>query len=186
MQEHIFLQAMLRTGVNEMGYANDPNDPGGETNYGITVDTARANGYSGDMKNLPFDFAISIYYDRYWKKPLFCEILDDLHCDTAKVLFDFGVNCGTGAATKCFQELLNFLNRDQTSWKDIAVDGVIGWNETIPLWTDKIVGNQKDLEAFPKYLLIRQGEYYNDLVRREPWRERYYRGWMSRLDLKIF
>ena len=30
----------------EGGYVNDPNDPGGETNWGCTVAVARANGYT--------------------------------------------------------------------------------------------------------------------------------------------
>ncbi len=33
----------------EGGYSNDPDDPGGETNWGVTLRTARANGYTGNM-----------------------------------------------------------------------------------------------------------------------------------------
>jgi replicative DNA helicase len=34
---------------HEGGYVNDPLDPGGETNWGVTVGFARANGYLGLM-----------------------------------------------------------------------------------------------------------------------------------------
>ena len=51
---------------SEGGYSNDPNDPGGATRFGITEAVARANGYEGDMKDLPLDKAKSIYKAKYW------------------------------------------------------------------------------------------------------------------------
>ncbi|WP_083579019.1 glycosyl hydrolase 108 family protein [Tardibacter chloracetimidivorans] len=44
------LNALLH---REGGYVNNPNDTGGETNWGITRGVAVANGYSGPMKDLP-------------------------------------------------------------------------------------------------------------------------------------
>lgn len=46
---------------SEGGYVNNPKDKGGETKYGITVAVARANGYKGNMRNLPKQTAIDIY-----------------------------------------------------------------------------------------------------------------------------
>ena len=37
----------------EGGYVNDPDDPGGATNHGITEREARAYGYEGAMRDLP-------------------------------------------------------------------------------------------------------------------------------------
>ena len=45
----------------EGGYVNDPSDSGGETNFGITVAVARANGYVGCMLDLPRSVAFDIY-----------------------------------------------------------------------------------------------------------------------------
>ncbi|MEG1325710.1 MAG: glycosyl hydrolase 108 family protein, partial [Janthinobacterium sp.] len=44
------INAILRA---EGGYVNDPLDAGGETNFGITVAVARANGYKGAMRDMP-------------------------------------------------------------------------------------------------------------------------------------
>ena len=44
----------------EGGYSNNPADRGGETNWGITKATARANGYQGEMKALTREEAYAI------------------------------------------------------------------------------------------------------------------------------
>lgn len=51
---------------NEGGYTNNPNDPGGETMWGITARVARASGYMGPMPELPLDTAKSIAKKLYW------------------------------------------------------------------------------------------------------------------------
>lgn len=53
---------------NEGGYSNDPNDPGGETMWGVTARVARAWGYTGDMKLLPLATAQEIAKKEYWNK----------------------------------------------------------------------------------------------------------------------
>lgn len=53
---------------NEGGYSNNPADPGGETMWGITLRVARANGYTGPMRNLPQSTAKSIAKSEYWDK----------------------------------------------------------------------------------------------------------------------
>jgi len=96
---------------NEGGYVNDPKDPGGETNWGITKTVAVANGYTGDMRTMPKETAKAIYRKMYW---------DKLQCDqfpfvVAFQLFDAGVNHGNSQAVKFLQRALS-----------VADDGVIG------------------------------------------------------------
>lgn len=50
-------------------YVNNPNDRGGETNWGITKAVARANGYNGPMRDLPRSTAKQIYLTRYVIQP---------------------------------------------------------------------------------------------------------------------
>ena len=51
---------------NEGGYANHPDDPGGETMWGITARVARAHGYTGAMLDLPLATAKAIAKAGYW------------------------------------------------------------------------------------------------------------------------
>jgi lysozyme family protein len=51
---------------NEGRYSNNPDDPGGETMWGITARVARAWGYTGAMKDLPLDVAKQIAKREYW------------------------------------------------------------------------------------------------------------------------
>jgi lysozyme family protein len=60
---------------NEGGYSNNPADPGGETMWGITARVARANGYSGAMRDLPLSTAKVIAKAEYWDKAS-CDKLD--------------------------------------------------------------------------------------------------------------
>ena len=96
---------------NEGGYVNNPKDPGGETNWGITKSVAVANGYAGDMRTMPKDTAKVIYKKMYWDK-LQC---DQLPFVVAFQLFDAGVNHGNSQAVKFLQRALS-----------VADDGVIG------------------------------------------------------------
>lgn len=52
-----FDQAFGQLIKHEGCYVNDARDNGGETNYGITVAVARAQGYTGDMRQMPIEFA---------------------------------------------------------------------------------------------------------------------------------
>lgn len=77
---------------SEGGYVNDPDDPGGETKYGISK-----RAYPKvDIKNLTLDSAKDIYLRDYWV-PAGCDNLD-YPLDTA--VFSCAVNCGVSRARK--------------------------------------------------------------------------------------
>ncbi|WP_278002867.1 glycosyl hydrolase 108 family protein, partial [Bacillus thuringiensis] len=83
--------------ANEGGYVNNPNDKGGETNYGITIAVARANGYAGPMRDLPASVARQIYVKQYVAAPGFDKIAP-VSIPVAAELVDTGVNMGPQVA----------------------------------------------------------------------------------------
>ncbi len=91
----------------EGGYVNNPSDPGGETNFGISKRAYPAL----DIKNLTKEAAIEIYHQDYW---LFCKC-DQIPSPIAVTLFDSSVNQGPSAAIKLLQRSLG-----------VKDDGVMG------------------------------------------------------------
>lgn len=109
----------------EGGYVNNPKDPGGETNHGITKAVAVNNGYTGPMRDLPKELAASIYYEDYIVKPGYEPFLE-LSPAVAEELVDSAVNAGPGRASRWLQISLNSLNRGGQDYPDIEVDGRVG------------------------------------------------------------
>lgn len=95
------------------------------TMWGITPAVARAFGYTGPMKDMPRDTAVSIYKERYWFGPKFDQVaaIDER---IAERLFDIGVNAGQGVGVTFLQRALNSLNRQGRDFPDLTVDGAIG------------------------------------------------------------
>lgn len=84
---------------HEGAYSFHPDDPGGETMWGVTVNVARENGYTGPMKSLPVDVAKAIYKKRYWDTVR----ADDLPPAIRYHVFDAAVNSGVTQAGKWLQ-----------------------------------------------------------------------------------
>jgi lysozyme family protein len=102
----------------EKGFSNHKSDSGGETMYGITEKVARANGYKGQMKDLPLSLALMIYKKDFWD----VLNLDLLTNQTiAEIVFDIGVNGGIGRAGTFLQRAINLSTRE-----NIKVDGQVG------------------------------------------------------------
>lgn len=116
------IDAILRA---EQGYVDHPDDRGGPTNHGITLAVARANGYDGDMRDLPVSLAREIYRRRYIVAPAFDKVAT-LNADIATELIDTGVNMGPARAAEMLQRLLNGLNAQGSRYPDLFVDGRIG------------------------------------------------------------
>lgn len=92
--------------VHEGGYTNDAADPGGPTNFGITIIDARKYWKSGatkdDVKAMPLTVATAIYRSKYWGA-MRC---DDLPSGLDDCVFDYGVNSGNARAIKVLQRLV--------------------------------------------------------------------------------
>lgn len=159
----------------EGGYVNDPRDPGGETNHGITKKVAVAHGYTGSMKDLTQDAAATIYYTDYIAKPGFEPMLK-LSPAVAEELVDSGVNIGTGKPSRWFQTALNSLSRGGADYPVVTVDGKVG-KQAIDAYKglQKARGNVKACELMLKLLDSQQAVYYMSLARLNV----YTVGWVS-------
>ena len=91
----------------EGGYSDNPADPGGPTNFGITLGTLRA--YEGnpnltaeDVKTLTQAMAREIYRTAYWNRMQCGALPAGLDLE----VFDFGVNSGPAESVKTLQRLV--------------------------------------------------------------------------------
>lgn len=95
---------------SEGSYSNHQDDPGGETNWGVKVAVARANGYSGPMRDMPQEVAKDIYRRKYWRP-----WMDTLAYSVAFQVFDASVNSGERQAARWLQRAAG-----------VKDDGVVG------------------------------------------------------------
>ena len=104
--------ALSRVLAHEGGYTNHPKDPGGPTNFGITIHDYRKyvkpNASAADVRAMTVEEAKAIYRARYW---------DALACDRLPpgldyTLFDYGVNSGVGRAGKVLRRVLALPDDD--------------------------------------------------------------------------
>lgn len=109
----------------EGGYVNNPKDPGGETNHGITKAVAVEHGYTAPMIDLPKTYAEQIYRQDYIEKPGYLPVIE-LSTAVGHKLVDAGVNAGTSRSSRWFQTSLNALNRGGKDYPAIFVDGKVG------------------------------------------------------------
>ena len=87
---------------HEGGYVDHPDDPGGETNLGVTKKVYEEWGGTKDMRDLTVDDVEPIYLENYWNRVKG----DDLPSGLDLCVFDFGVNAGTGRAAKYLQGMV--------------------------------------------------------------------------------
>ena len=109
----------------EGGYSDHHDDRGGKTRYGITEATARAHGYSGDMRQFPVERARAIYRRIYWDRPGLSKVARYTPLLAAE-LFDTAVNMGAGTAAGFLQRALNALNGQGQDFADLVIDRAIG------------------------------------------------------------
>ena len=108
----------------EGGYVNDPDDPGGATNFGVTIHTMRRLGMdldrdgdvdTRDVRALTRRQAVDIFIRHYYERPRIHLLPDALQAS----VFDMYVNAG-GNAVKILQRLLAEFQ------EPVAVDGALG------------------------------------------------------------
>lgn len=169
-EERGFAAALAHVLEMEGGYTDDPFDPGGPTNRGITLrvyaawcgvslDATSAGRLKEQLRHISADVVHDIYRARYWR-PACCS---ELPAGLAFMHFDAAVNHGVGTAARCLQEALG-----------VDIDGEIG-----PL-TRAAATTCNPGSALERYAEIRRRRYR---ALRHFWR--FGRGWLRRVDLTL-
>jgi lysozyme family protein len=117
MAQGTFTKCIQYIFAEEGGFSNNPADPGGATNMGITQATLAAwEGHEvslEDVEDLTRQVATQIYKAEYWAKISG----DNLPAGLDYAVFDFAVNSGPPRAAMTLQEIVG-----------TATDGLIGVN----------------------------------------------------------
>lgn len=171
-----FYKAVEKVLQVEKGYVNDPDDLGGETNWGITKKTARLAGYFGPMKSMTKKQAKDIYKNRFWDKLGLDEIADDSE-KLAYEMFELGVHSGPEVPGKFFQRILNVMNNREQYYKDIIVDGAVG-PQTISAYNKyKTKRGSEGIKVLEVLMNCMQGNRYVELCEARELNEKYMYGW---------
>lgn len=154
-----FNEAIVIVLAHEGGYVWDPDDPGGETKYGIT----KREYPNLNIKTLTKAVAIWIYKRDYWDGNNMDSFPERLQLQ----MFDMSVNMGMTGAGKVLQRALNRFGYT------FQGTGKIG------------PGTMKAVFAVSLYLLqywitIERIAYYNDLVIAKPKKLKFLKGWTKR------
>lgn len=156
-----FLKAVTVVLAHEGGYVNDPNDLGGETNFGIS----KRSYPNIDIKNLTREQAMKIYHRDWWAKHKYGEIEN---LDVATKVFDLSVNMGPGTAHRLLQRAVNWV-----SGSGLVEDGVLG-----PLTMRAT--NQTDPQKIVETLRFMAAKRYYELAKARPANRGFLLGWLNR------
>jgi lysozyme family protein len=115
-----FNKACDRLLLIEGGYSNDPTDPGGETNWGIS----KRSYPSIDIRNLTRDGAKAIYYRDFWSKIG----ADVLPFGIVFQLFDFAVNSGIDTTVRALQRAIGVA--DDGHWGPVSATALRNISES--------------------------------------------------------
>ncbi len=169
--------------AREGGFVNDPDDPGGATNHGVTIGTLRRLGLDvtgdtridvDDVRRLTRAQAVEIYIEHYFRRPGLAALPDSLHAS----VFDMYVNAGNNAI-KVLQRLLTDMGYP------CDPDGAVG--------PQTIRAAQAAADAAPAHLAdaygIARRNYYYALADSRPASRKFARrrdggkgGWIARAE----
>ena len=108
-------ESLRRLLAHEGGYTNNSHDPGGPTNFGITIYDYRKyvkpGATAADVRAIKVDEAKAIYRAKYWD----AQRCDELPAGVDYCVFDYGVNSGIGRSKKVLQRIVG-----------VPADGALG------------------------------------------------------------
>lgn len=160
---------------HEGGWVDDPKDPGGETNFGISMLIIKREGITaqelglpnfdpGCMKLLTKENATKVYKRVFWDRYDYGSFNADI---VATKIFDCAVNCGPKRAHVMAQKAANRLD------KGLNVDGVLG-----PI--SRVGINSCDPQQFADAMVTEMELYYTKISDARPSLKKFLPGWLKR------
>ena len=172
-------------------YANDKDDPGGETYKGIArnknkdfegwkiIDGLRGNKDFPEVlerENALQGSVMEFYKKNYWDKFKG----DYIGEETGEELFDQSVNMGVSRAVEHMQRSLNVLNDRERLYNGIKVDGIFG-GETESAYI--ACCHERSEKWLVNYMNAYQGKYYLELMEKRTIFEKF-TGLLKRVTIK--
>lgn len=156
---------------HEGGFVDHQKDPGGATNWGVSLRYLKTLGQLGDIdqdgdvdaddiRNMPKGFALTLYRDNWWSKYQYFRIADQ---ELATKVFDLAINMGAKQCHKLLQ---------RACWafgQTIKDDGVLGG---ISFATINLIDATKLLAEFKRLAI----QFYESLNKPE-----FIKGWKARV-----
>jgi lysozyme family protein len=160
----------------EDGYVNDPDDPGGETNYGIS----KKSYPDLDIRKLTCEDAKRIYFNDFWLK----NSCDYLHGSGAFKYFDLCVNMGSTQATHILQRAIRACTLPKelqhSLMKDFKIDGIMGYM-TISRFNE--IATNLGISGSNMLIASMRSEaagIYRQLAAQNPSQQKFLEGWLQR------
>ncbi len=145
---------------HEGGYANNPNDPGKETKYGIS----KRSYPELNIRELTREQAKEIYRNDFWQ-PLKLYMIDN--ANVCLEIFDFAVNAGVSRSVKMAQKLAGTKE-----------DGILGGI------TARAINEFRG--DFVKTFKHARVIYYESLAKNNSKLRIFLKGWINRVDGNYF
>lgn len=172
---------------HEGGYVDDTDDPGGVTNYGVSLRWLRSVGEidgtligdldgdgdvdADDIRQMSKEDAEHLYRTLWWDKYQYDEIEDQV---VANKVFDLAVNMSARQSHKILQRALRANNLE------VQVDGIIGPKTmtSINLFdnTETYIG----VDCLIAAMRSEAASFYRVLIAQKPKFEKYRAGWLTR------
>lgn len=169
-----FADAIETILAHEGGWAEHPNDPGGATNFGISLRWAKQQGMevdidmdgdvdADDIRKLPREEAINLYRKFFWS-PFYEQISSQ---DIATKVFDLRVNAGASQAHIVLQRAC------KAAGAPITEDGLIGPGTIAAC-------NKSHPQAVLAAFRSEQAAFYRVLVAQKSSFSPFLNGWLKR------
>jgi len=178
----VFEPAVLVLLADEGGWVDDPDDPGGATNYGISLrylrelaqedgdgelvgDIDRDGDVDGDdIRKMKREDAIGIYRAQWWDRFGYGSLESQL---VANKVLDLAVNMGGPQAHKCLQRAA------RAGGQALIDDGILG---------PKTLAAINELATWPLLTALRSeaAGIYRQIVARRPASRKFLKGWLAR------